>query len=253
LPQSDKVRLIGKRRYLLEEITSTNDEARRLILAGEREGTAIIAASQTKGRGRQDRKWISPTGGIYLSVILRPYMNINKLHLITLMAAVACARTLKGLTKLDVSVKWPNDIMVDGKKAGGILCETVKGAVIVGIGINLNTNLAVMPTSLKKQVTSIKFESGTAFNKDKVTDILLEELDVLYSRLLGHHEDEILAEWSGFCNMLGSEVIIETATSKIEGKAESVGGRGELLLRTFNGKIRKIFSADAVKVKIEGK
>jgi BirA family biotin operon repressor/biotin-[acetyl-CoA-carboxylase] ligase len=250
MPSQAKPGLIGQRRYLLTEVPSTNDEARRLVIAGEREGTVVIAASQTKGRGRQERKWISPKGGIYFSVILRPYLNSTKLHLITLMAAVACARTLKGLSKLDVSLKWPNDIMIDGKKVGGILCEAYKGAVIVGIGINLNTNLAIMPSALKKQVTSIKFESGSAFDKDKVINILLEELDVLYSRLLNKHEDEIL---SGLCGMLGSEVEIETARSKIEGIAESIGDRGELRVRTFNGKIRKIFSADAVKVKIEGK
>jgi BirA family biotin operon repressor/biotin-[acetyl-CoA-carboxylase] ligase len=239
MPSQAKPGLIGQRRYLLTEVPSTNDEARRLVIAGEREGTVVIAASQTKGRGRQERKWISPKGGIYFSVILRPYLNSTKLHLITLMAAVACARTLKGLSKLDVSLKWPNDIMIDGKKVGGILCEAYKGAVIVGIGINLNTNLAIMPSALKNQV--------------KVINILLEELDVLYSRLLNKHEDEILAEWSGLCGMLGSEVEIETARSKIEGIAESIGDRGELRVRTFNGKIRKIFSADAVKVKIEGK
>ncbi len=236
---------------LLDEAGSTNDEAKRLIAAHESEGTVVIAASQTSGRGRLGRKWVSPIGGIYLSIILNPYINHSRLPIITLMAAVACARTLKGMTKLDVSVKWPNDIVISDKKAGGILCETFRNSVIVGIGINLNTNLSLFPVSLKKQVTSVKFELGASLEREDVIRILLEEMDRVYAEFLDKRDREIIDEWTGLCRMLGSEVTIETGRGKHEGYAEAVGSKGELILRGFDGKIRRIFSADAVKVRTE--
>ncbi len=243
--------MIGKKILVADEIDSTNDEARRLAGAKGSEGTVVIAYSQTKGRGRLGRRWVSPRGGIYLSIILRPYINTSRLPVITLMTAVACARTLRGLTGLDVSVKWPNDIIISSKKVGGILCETAGTAVIVGIGLNLNADLGIFPASLKKQVTSVKFESGVNIGRDKVIKILLEEFDGLYGQFLHRKDKDILNEWSSLCRMLGSKVEIETARRKLEGYAESVGGRGELILRTYDGKIRKVYSADAVKVQME--
>ena len=142
-----RTRIVGKRILFLEEVDSTNFEARRLAKLGEKEGTVVIAGSQLKGKGRFDRRWISPPGGIYLSIILKPYISSSKLPILTLLSAVAVVRTIRGLTKLDASVKWPNDIEISGKKVGGILCEAVKNTIIVGIGVNLNDNLSLIPSS----------------------------------------------------------------------------------------------------------
>lgn len=146
-----KTRVVGRRILFVEEIDSTNDEARRLAKLGEKEGTVVIAASQLKGKGRLGRRWISPPGGIYLSIILKPYISPSKLPMITLLSAIAVVRTMRGLTKLDALVKWPNDIVIMGKKVGGILCEAANNIIIVGIGINLNTNLSLFPPSLKNR------------------------------------------------------------------------------------------------------
>ena len=246
-----RTRIVGKKILFLEEVGSTNDEARRLAKLGEKEGTVVVAASQVKGKGRFDRRWISPTGGIYLSIILKPYVSQSKLPVLTLLSAVAVVRTIRGLAKLDASVKWPNDIEISGKKVGGILCEAVKNTIIIGIGINLNTGLSIFPASLRKQVTSVKFETGAILKRDKVIMILLEEFDKLYSDFLNRKQDEIVSEWSSFCRTLGDKVGVETMDGIISGFAEKVGSRGELLVRGYDGKIKKVFSGDVIKVNLE--
>lgn len=246
-----RTKIVGKRILFIEEIDSTNDEARCLVKSGEKEGTVVVAASQVKGRGRFDRRWISPPGGIYLSIILKPYISSSKLPILTLLSAVAAVRTIRGITKLDASVKWPNDIEISGKKIGGILCEAVKNTIIIGIGVNLNTNLSIFPSSLKKQATSVKFEMGANLDRDKVIKILLEEFDKLYRDFLHRKQDEIVSEWSSFCRTLGDKVKVETTEGAISGFAEKVGGRGELIVRGYDGKIRKVFSGDVIKVNLE--
>ena len=246
-----RTRIVGKKILFLEEVDSTNNEARRLAKLGEKEGTVVVAASQVKGKGRFDRRWISPTGGIYLSIILKPYVSQSKLPILTLLSAVAVVRTIRGLTKLDASVKWPNDIEISGKKVGGILCEAVKNTIIIGIGINLNTGLSIFPPSLRKQVTSVKFETGASLKRDKVIIILLEEFDKLYRDFLHRRQDEIVSEWSSFCRTLGDKVKIETTEGIISGYAERVGSRGELIVRGYDGKIKKVFSGDVIKVNLE--
>lgn len=245
-----KTKIVGKRILLLDEIGSTNDEARRLAAHGEREGTVVVALSQHKGRGRLGRRWVSPPGGIYLSVILKPYVSASRLQLITTFSSVAVVRTLKGLTKLDASVKWPNDVVISCKKVSGILSEAGKNFIIVGIGINLNTNISLFPKSLRKQVTSIKFELGSEVDRDKVLKILIEELDKLYRDFLGAKYGEIISEWIGFCQTMGNRVKIETSRGEISGIAESVGEKGELRVRCRDGKIKKVFSGDVIKVNI---
>jgi len=246
-----RTRIVGKRILLLEEIDSTNDEARRLAKLGEKEGTVVVAASQIKGKGRFDRRWISPTGGIYISIILKPYVNPSKFPILTLLSAISVVRTIRGLANLDASVKWPNDIEISGKKVGGILCEAVKNTVIIGIGINLNTGLSVFPASLRKHVTSVKFETGSTLHRDKVIMILLEEFDKLYRDFLHGRQDEIVSEWSSFCRTLGDKVKVETTEGVISGFAEKVGSRGELIVRSYDGKIKKVFSGDVIKVNLE--
>ena len=243
-----RTKIIGKKILFMGEIGSSNDEARRLAQLGYGEGTVVIASSQLKGKGRLGRRWISPPGGLYLSIILKPYSSPSKLPLITIFSLLSAVRTLRGLTKLDVGVKWPNDIVIADKKLGGILCEAAKNTVVVGIGINLNVNISLFPKALKKQVTSIKFELGLNVNRDKVLRIFLEEFDKLYRDFLGKKHDDIIKEWSGLCQTLGSRVKIETTRGEVHGIAESIGEKGELRVRCSDGKIKKVFSGDVVKV-----
>lgn len=243
-----KIKLIGRNVVRIDEVDSTNEQAKHLALQGAREGTVVIAGSQTRGRGRLGRRWISPPGGIYLSVILKPYKSPAKLPLITLIASLAAVRTIRGITGLDAKVKWPNDLVLSGRKAGGILCETCRGSVIAGIGINVNVNIGLFPATLKKQITSIKFELGEKIDTDNMIHIILEEFDKLYSDFLHHRYEAIISEFSGLCGTLGDEVRIDTSHGEVRGIARSIGTRGELLVNGPDGKIKKVYTADAVKV-----
>lgn len=248
-----KTSVIGKKLVLTQETGSTNEDARTLIARGEKEGTVIIASTQTAGRGRLKRKWISPDGGIYLSIILRPYTNISRLPLITFAISLAAARTIKGLAKIPVGLKWPNDIYINDKKVGGVLCERYRGAIIVGLGINLNTNISLFPVSLKRTLTSVRFERGEEIDRAKFLKILLEEFDHLYSDFLKKHDKLIMDEWISLCNMIAKEVEIETEHANLVGVVRSVGQSGELIVKGIDGKISKVFSADVVKVRLHEK
>jgi BirA family transcriptional regulator, biotin operon repressor / biotin---[acetyl-CoA-carboxylase] ligase len=246
-------KVIGKKLVITAETGSTNEDARTLIARGEKEGTVIIASTQTNGRGRLKRKWISPEGGLYLSVILKPYTNVSRMPLITFAISLAAARTIKGIAKIPVELKWPNDLYINEKKVGGVLCERYKGAVIVGLGINLNTNISIFPASLKRTLTSVRFERGEEIDNVKFLRILLEEFDQLYSDFLKKHDRSIIEEWTSLCTMIGREVEIETERSKIKGTVRTVGASGELIVKGIDGKINKVFSADAIKVRAHEK
>jgi len=157
-----------------EEIDSTNEEAKRQAAAGAPEGTVILAKSQKKGKGKLGRVWHSDLGGIYLSIILKPRLNLPDLSELTLLSAEAVAQTIKILTNLEAKVKWPNDVLLNGKKVCGILTEVAKKTVIVGIGLNVNNS------HLPEEATSIKRELGWKVDIAKAVEILLSELERVY-------------------------------------------------------------------------
>ncbi|MFC1767389.1 biotin--[acetyl-CoA-carboxylase] ligase [Candidatus Margulisiibacteriota bacterium] len=249
-----KTKMIGKKILFAEEVDSTNDEARKLALVDPSEGTVVIAGSQRKGKGRLGRSWSSPKGkGLYMSFIIRPYVNFSKLPLITYFACIAVVRSIIGLTKLEAKIKWPNDIMVSGRKVSGILTETVESrkfgkAVIVGIGINVNSRIASFPASIKGKATSLKFELGTAVDIKKMAKLLIEEFDGLYRSFLNKHFSDIIEEWEVNSRTMGEWVTVKVGKKSVEGLAESIGPSGELNIRTPSGKIKKVYSGDVVSV-----
>ncbi|MBW1745028.1 MAG: biotin--[acetyl-CoA-carboxylase] ligase, partial [Deltaproteobacteria bacterium] len=162
--------VLGRKNIIyLKETDSTNTRAKELATQGAPEGTLIIAEKQTNGRGRRGRSWFSPPGGgIYFSLILRPAISPGETPRITLMTAVVLAETLISLMKLKLRIKWPNDILVNGKKLAGILTEisTEMDAVnyiVVGLGMNVNTRFEKFPSEIKKNATSILIETGKQF------------------------------------------------------------------------------------------
>ncbi|MCX5726073.1 MAG: biotin--[acetyl-CoA-carboxylase] ligase [Candidatus Saganbacteria bacterium] len=187
--------IIGKKIYYFEEIDSTNDEAKRLVRSGAGEGVVVIAEKQSKGRGKPGRVWASPAGGIYLSAILKPRKNPKDLSTITFLGAISVARAIKALFHINANLKWPNDILLSGKKVGGVLTEISKGAVIIGIGLNVNTELSSFPKELRKDVTSIKKESGRKVDISKFLKVLIKELDSWYNVFLSKGAQEVVSEW----------------------------------------------------------
>lgn len=173
--------IIGKTIFRYSEIDSTNEEARRLIGQGEGEGAVIVAKEQSKGRGKPGNTWFSPKGNLYLSVILKPYKNPHELASITLIAAAAGKSMLSKVANLSAVIKPPNDLLVDGKKIGGILTERLpSGHLIIGVGINVNSVEDSFPPDLRTSSTALKIETKKTFELEKCLQAFLLELNREY-------------------------------------------------------------------------
>jgi len=176
---------IGQEIYHFAEVTSTNDVAKELAIKGAKEGTIVIAETQSRGRGRRGRKWISPEGGIWFSIILRLKIDPEDIFRLTLMAAAVVAKVINDMFTLKAEVKWPNDVMIGGKKVCGVLTEMVtKGGivdfVVVGVGINANIDVDSFSEPLRKFLTSLKEELKEDIDRERLLRALLEELEKRY-------------------------------------------------------------------------
>jgi BirA family transcriptional regulator, biotin operon repressor / biotin---[acetyl-CoA-carboxylase] ligase len=241
--------IIGKEIFSYETVGSTNAVAAELSEKIS-EGAVILAEGQEKGRGRLGRTWISPAGvNIHMSVILRPKMEIRDATLITIMAAVTCATALKKATGLDISIKWPNDLTVSGKKLGGILTDlkTEKGmihAAIVGIGINVNSDTDTFPGDVNKIATSVKKETGNPSSREDIAIAVLNEMDKWYTILQGGDNNVLLSAWKRLTSTLGKKVVVIVGEETLNGVAEAIDDEGRLLLRLPSGEIKRISSGD---------
>ena len=249
-------RTIGMAVISYKKIDSTNDAAYSLAENGIAEGTVVLAEEQAKGKGRHGRKWISPPkGGIYMSCVLRPAIAPNEIPTITLMAAVAVAKAIRKTTGLQAVIKWPNDILVSGRKICGILTEMKAEQdsvdfIILGIGLNVNTSLRSLPEG----ATSIKEELNAANMNKIVTRIemvrsILRSLETEYSLLKKSGSARIIAEWKGMSAMLGSRIKVVLPNDVLEGAAHDIDPDGSLVLRLDSGVLKKIWSGDVVMVR----
>jgi BirA family biotin operon repressor/biotin-[acetyl-CoA-carboxylase] ligase len=198
--------LIGSKIHLFEEVESTNDIAKRFALEGGEEGTVIISDSQSRGKGRDGHSWLSPKGmGIYLSVILKPNIPPTDVSQLTIVAGVATAQAIQDVSHISISIKLPNDLMIRGKKLGGILLETSSTGntlnyVIIGIGINVNTDVSSFPQGVRSIATSIKEEKGVSLKRIRLIQRLLERLDEWYKIYISGGMEDIMKVWSEFVN-----------------------------------------------------
>ena len=210
----------------------------------------MLADSQEKGKGRLGRFWISPPGvNIYMSIITRPAIDPEDATLLTVMTAVGCTIALRRVTDLNVSIKWPNDLMASDKKLGGILTEmkTCPGRVIfaiIGIGINVNVDIDVFPDDVKKIATSVKNETNKVYSRTEIIAEILNELDKWYKILKGMGKKILLTEWQRLTSTLGREVKVSVGKETFAGLAESLDDKGMLILRLMSGELKRISSGD---------
>ncbi|KCZ70289.1 biotin-(acetyl-CoA carboxylase) ligase [Candidatus Methanoperedens nitroreducens] len=238
-----KTSIIGKNIQYFNEIESTNTIAREVAGSVE-EGTVIIAESQTGGRGRMGRKWISPEGGIWLSLILKPRIQPLYASRITLLAGVSVAKTIRSYGLL-AGIKWPNDVLINGKKVCGILTEIeaeidVIDYCIVGIGIDANVDTESFPEEVRESSTSLKKELGHEVDRAGFVQRLIEEFEALYLKFQRDDFSSILDEWRDMSATIGEWVKITTRTRTIYGEAVGVDSEGALILETGEGKLEKI-------------
>lgn len=247
-----QVRVIGRDIRVFKETTSTNDVIEKLAHDGVKEGVVVFAESQTKGRGRLGRKWISPSRkGVWLSVLLRPNLRPLEATQVTVVAATALRRAISSAGRIECAIKWPNDILIGGKKIAGILTELNAeldkiNYLILGIGVDANLNACDLPVELRAVATSLKAETGKAVSRPDLAVAVLRELDRDYRRLAEGHFGDLADEWEQHCATIGQRVSIRMGERHVNGLAESLGEDGALLLRTEHGHLERIIGGDVV-------
>jgi BirA family biotin operon repressor/biotin-[acetyl-CoA-carboxylase] ligase len=240
---------IGANIVYRKTVDSTNDLAKELAEKGAPEGTVVIAEEQTSGKGRLDRGWVSPPGGIWLSVILRPETPLMEAARFTLLAAVAAAKTIEALGLMP-EIKWPNDILLDGRKVSGILLE-LNGQLgkvnylVIGFGINANIDEDLLPPEIRAGATTLRACTSRIVDRRAIAVTLLTQLEDGYRQLTSGGWDAVLAEWTKRCRMIGRTVRLATFHGNIDGEFTGIDEFGALVLRLPGGQL-KTFSAGDV-------
>ncbi len=243
-------RLVGRDVVFLAETDSTNLQAHLLGDGGRPEGTVVIADRQSAGKGRLGRQWVSPPGvNIYTSVLLRPPILPRWAPQLTFLSAVAVCRAVAEISGLSPTVKWPNDVLLSGKKVAGLLNEMnaeTEGIhyVVLGIGVNLNMDSSQFPDDLRYPATSVALEKGAPVSRLAFARTLYRELDRLYLRYLDEGFTPIIQEWESFCELVGEDVEVDCQSYKVRGRVEGLDPDGALLLRLADGSSDKILAGD---------
>lgn len=241
---------IGSDLIFYDTIGSTNSVGAELALKGCREGTVIIANEQTKGKGRLGRTWVSPSGkNLYMSIILTPPISPRDATILTLMSAVACCIALRKLLLIPVMIKWPNDLIVDERKIGGILTE-IKADIdkityaVIGIGININLDIEDLPEEVRGIAISIKTLTGEQFSRTTAAIEVLKEIQKWYDILLKKGKKDILSYWEDLSSTIGKKVKVTMGNNVFIGVAEAIDNEGLLILKLQDNSYTKVDAGD---------
>lgn len=245
-----KTKILGKEIVYFKRVSSTNDVAKDLASKGAPEGLLVLAEEQTKGRGRMGRSWFSPLGGLWFTLLLRPTISPEKVPLLALMLGVGVARGLSTLG-LKCRLKWPNDVLINGKKVCGILTELDAemdrvNYVIAGIGINVNNEVKDFPSEFKPSATTVKEELGREVYRVVLLTEILKELESMYNAFLRGNRELVLNEWRRLSSTLGRRVKVVSRDRIVEGEALDVSKDGALIIRLKNGSLEEILSGDCL-------
>ncbi|MBI2363952.1 MAG: biotin--[acetyl-CoA-carboxylase] ligase [Deltaproteobacteria bacterium] len=245
---------LGTKFHYFQEIDSTNSYARRLADAGAPEGAVVIAEHQSDGRGRLGRSWESPPYcNLYFSLLLRPTLAPAHAPQITLMAAVALADTVAEFIVEPPAIKWPNDILLQGKKLAGILTESSCDAkriefVILGIGVNLNFPRERMPETIRDRATSLMEVAGNSFSRELVLRRLIQDLDRCYGTLEDFGFDAIAPRWQARFGLKGKTVRVEMGGDVLIGQAVGIDRDGALLVEDDRGERQRVVAGDVTAI-----
>ncbi len=243
---------LGTKFHYFQEIDSTNSHARRLADAGAPEGAVVIAEHQSDGRGRLGRSWESPPYcNLYFSLLLRPALAPAHAPQITLMAAVALADTIASFVADRPTIKWPNDILLQGKKLAGILTESSCDAkriefVILGVGVNLNFPRERMPETIRDRATSLLEVGGQGVSRENFLRRLIQDLDRCYGTLEDFGFAAIAPRWEAYFALRGRRVRVEMVDEVISGTATGIDGDGALLLEAEDGVLHRVLAGDVI-------
>ena len=238
-----KTQLIGKRVYYFEEIDSTQNFAQNIAADKKENGTIIIAEKQTSGRGRLDRKWTSPKGGIWFSLIIHPKFDVSSSTLIPILSAVALSKSIKSVLDIETEVKWPNDITMNGKKVAGVLVDASFQTnsidyLILGIGINFDIDTKKLEKRLTKTpnfygIDSLRGKEDKTPPKKLLKEFLLQFEKNLFQLDKGE-KSKIIKEWTKRAAGIGKKITINTSNGKISGISQGIDNDGALKIKTKN-------------------
>lgn len=243
---------IGKNLYVYHEVNSTNTVAKFLSKTGDENGSVVISEKQTGGRGRSGKTWESPLGGVWLSIILTPDVDYSKIPLITLTTGVAVAKTLERIGIENPEIKWPNDIMINGKKVCGILTEAVTNSnkietVIIGVGIDANLTIEDFPEELQSETTTLENELGRKGDENLLIKLFLEEFEKI-SELFNHDDyEKILKEWRKRSYSIGKIVEVRKPFNKhYDAYVLGISKEGALVVEKNDGTLEKVISGECI-------
>jgi len=245
-----RTRVIGRPVEVTAEIGSTNDAVMAAGRAGRAEGLAIVADRQTAGRGRRGRTWASTAGvGLYTSLLLRPDLPPDRIPLLTLVAGLGVAEAIEEMASVAARLKWPNDVLVDGRKVAGILAETAFADtsishVVVGIGINVNHDRQDLPEAEFPEATSLYLATGRIIPRGHLAATVYERIDRWYGVFCQRRFDEILASGRGRSATLRHVVEVLSGEGTWQGVAMDLDADGALLVRAEHGGLRRVIASD---------
>lgn len=249
--------IIGKEIIFFQSTTSTNDKAIEIAEKVEDlEGVVIIADAQERGRGRFGRTWVSPPGvNLYFTILLKPPFHPKEATLLTLMSAIATASAIREHTGLNASIKWPNDILIGDKKVGGILLEMKSHMdrvifVAIGIGVNVNMPLDMLPEDIRIFTTSLKEEKGESIDRVKLLGCMLSKLEYWYKILLKDNKKILINEWLRLDSTTGRNVEVQTAKGIISGIAGGIDNEGALIIRLSSGVTERVCAGEVTVLKV---
>lgn len=236
--------------FVFDEISSTNEIAKELAIKGENEGTIILSKVQKQGRGRYNRVWESPDGGVYISIIISPNCPPEKSILLSLMAAIIISRTISAY-HIFPTIKWPNDVLIKGKKIAGILIESESNQnhlkyMVIGIGINVNVNINNLSKKIRSKSTSMLLETNQEVEYYEFLNKLLITFKKYYKKFINKEYDQIIQEWKTLSNTIGQRVMINQSNKTLTGKVIDMDKTGSLIIKINKNKYKKISSGELI-------
>ena len=248
-----KTKRIGKDAYYFDSINSTQEEAMKMAFDSKNNDALVIARVQTRGKGRAGRSWVSPKGGIWISIILHPEFDISVVTLFPIASALALSNAIEKCCKFKPELKWPNDITIKGKKVAGILVDASLESnkienVVLGVGINFDVNTKEIQKDLKNTPNYYGVASLRKFNKDATQISLIQtflvELEKVFDLLEKGQIKKIIKEWTKKSSTIGKNVEITTKEGKISGKATKIDDDGALVIS--GKKTTRILAGDII-------
>jgi BirA family biotin operon repressor/biotin-[acetyl-CoA-carboxylase] ligase len=247
-------KLLGQQAYYYDSVDSTQTEALKIANESNKEGIIIIAEKQTGGKGRSGRKWISPKGGIWFSIILHPKFDISNITLFPIASSLALSNAIEKTCKITTELKWPNDLTIKGKKLAGMLVDASLESnkienLVLGVGINFEVNSKEIEKVLKN-TPNFYGVSSLSEQKNKIKPIqliqsFLLELEKIYEQLNNNQRKKIISKWTKRSSTIGKKIEVETHQGKVKGDAIKIDDDGGLVVKDEE-KTSKIFAGDII-------